>query len=256
MKITKKELKELINEEASKYVRTELLKERKEKIQRAIDKINEGEDITEEEMNELFGNVGAGLKSVGKMIGGKAKEVAGKVSDATKAATEKAGEAVKSAAGEVKQAYQSGVDKAKYEKAKKEIYQIAKEIALLRGKAKESEAKLQDRYSKLTGGKPFKSAVHNPVMAEGKVVWVEEKLLDENTVITEGHNYTANLGRADNERVEKLLSVLPKEAKNSIEQLTDKVVEALKGVEGIGEMDPTTRDIAVLIGNIAYDKMG
>tara|TARA_Y100000389_G_C17256729_1_gene410896 strand:+ start:78 stop:608 length:531 start_codon:yes stop_codon:yes gene_type:complete len=175
MKITKKELKELINEEASKYVRTQILKERKEKIQKAIDKINEGEDITEEEMNELFGNVGAGLKSVGKMIGGKAKEVAGKVSSATKDATAKAGEVIKSAAGDAKQAYQSGVDKAKYEKAKKEIYQIAKEIALLRGKSKESEAKLQDRYSKLTGGKPFKSSVHNPVMAEGKVIWIEKK---------------------------------------------------------------------------------
>jgi methionyl-tRNA synthetase len=255
MKITKKELKELINEEASKYVRTELLKERKEKIQKAINKINEGEDITEEEMNELFGSVGAGLKSVGKMIGGKAKDVAGKVSDATKAATEKAGEAVKSAAGEVKQAYQSGVDKAKYEKAKKEIYQIAKEIALLRGKSKESEAKLQDRYSKLTGGKPFKSAVHNPVMAEGKVIWVEKELLDENTVFTEGTDYTANLGRADNEKVDKLMSVLPEEAKNAIRQVADKVTEALRGVEGIMEIDPTIRDTSVLIGSIAYDKL-
>jgi methionyl-tRNA synthetase len=175
MKITKKELKELISEEASRYVRTELLKERKEKIQRAIDKINEGEDITEEEMNELFGNVGAGLKSVGKMIGGKAKEVAGKVSDATKAATAKAGEAVKSAAGEVKQAYQSGVDKAKYEKAQKEIAQIAQQIKTLRQKAKDDVSKLQDRYSQLTGGKPFKGAVHNPVMSEGRVIWVEKK---------------------------------------------------------------------------------
>lgn len=175
MKITKQELKEIIKEEASRYVKIKNLEDRKQRLSEAISKIDNGEDISEEELNELFGNVGAGLKSVGSMIGGKAKEVAGKVSDATKAATEKAGEAVKSAAGEVKQAYQSGVDKAKYEKAKKEIYQIAKEIALLRGKAKESEAKLQDRYSKLTGGKPFKSAVHNPVMSEGKVIWVDDK---------------------------------------------------------------------------------
>ena len=84
---------------------------------------------------------------------------------------------------------------------------------------------------------------------------VDKRLLGENTVITEGNDYTANLGRADNEKVDKLMSVLPEDAKNAIGQLTDKVVEALKGVEGIGEVDPSIRDIAVLMGSIAYDKM-
>jgi len=52
------------------------------------------------------------------------------------------------------------------------------------------------------------------------------------------------------------MSVLPEDTKNAIGQLTDKVWEALKGMEGIGEIDPSTRDIVVLMGSIAYTKMG
>jgi glutamine synthetase type III len=96
-------------------------------------------------------------------------------------------------------------------------------------------------------------------MKRDKIKNIEEankRLLGENKIITEANDYTSNLGRADNEKVDKLMSVLPEDAKNAIGQLTDKVVEALKGMEGIGEIDPSTRDIAVLMGSIAYRKMG
>ena len=171
MKITKSQLKEIIKEEASKYVYSKSLIEKRETIKEAISKINEGEDISEEELQELFGSMGAGLKSVGKMIGGKAKEAAGKVTDAAKEVAGKATDAVQKAAGDVKQAYQSGVDKAKYEKAQKEIANIAQQIQGLKQKMKNDEAQLQSKYAELTGGKPFKGAVHNPVMSEGKVIW-------------------------------------------------------------------------------------
>lgn len=175
MKITRQELKEIISEEASKYIKSQSLNERREKLKEAISKINEGQDISEEELQELFGSMGAGLKSVGKMIGGKAKEAAGKVSDAAKDAAEKAKDAVSKAAGDVKQAYKDGADKAKYEKAQKEISAIASQIQGLKKKMKDDESQLQAKYAELTGGKPFKGAVHNPVMSEGKVVWVEKK---------------------------------------------------------------------------------
>jgi len=175
MKITRKELKAIISEEASKYIKTQSLKEKKAKLTEAISRINEGEDISEEELQELFGSMGAGLKSVGKMIGGKAKEAAGKVTDAAKEAAGKATDAVQKAAGDVKQAYKTGADKAKYEKAQKEISAIASQIQGLKQKMKNDESQLQAKYSELTGGKPFKGAVHNPVMSEGKVVWVEKK---------------------------------------------------------------------------------
>ena len=55
------------------------------------------------------------------------------------------------------------------------------------------------------------------------------------------------------EKVEDVPTI--EETKNAIGQLTIKVNETLKGVEGIHEVDSTIRDIAVLIGSIAYDKL-
>jgi len=175
MKITKKELKAIISEEASKYIKAQSLKDKRNKLTEAISRINEGEDISEEELQELFGSMGAGLKNVGKMIGGKAKEAAGKVADAAKGAASQAKDVVGKAAGDVKQAYTDGANKAKYEKAQKEISNIAQQIQGLKQKMKSDESQLQAKYSELTGGKPFKGAVHNPIMSEGKVVWVEKK---------------------------------------------------------------------------------
>jgi hypothetical protein len=175
MKITRKELKAIISEEASKYIKTQSLKEKKAKLTEAISRINEGEDISEEELQELFGSIGAGLKGVGKMIGGKAKETAGKVADAAKDAAGQAKDAVNKAAGDVKKAYTDASDKAKFEKAQKEIANIASQIQGLKKKMQSDESQLQAKYSELTGGKPFKGAVHNPVMSEGKIYWVESK---------------------------------------------------------------------------------
>lgn len=165
MKITKSELKQIIKEEAQRYVEMNNLRTRKARLQEAIDRLNEGEDIDESEMNELFGSFGAGMKSVGQMIGGKAKEVAGK-----------AGEAIKKGAEDVKQAYQTGADKAKYDKAQKQLADIAAKINGLKKKMEADTAELQKQYAALTGGKPYKGgAIHSPVMAEGIVEWVLEE---------------------------------------------------------------------------------
>lgn len=161
MKITKSELRQIIKEEAQRYVEIDNLRTRKARLQEAIDRLNEGEDMTAEELEEISWG---GLKSVGQMIGGKAKEVAGK-----------AGEAIKKGAEDIKQAYQTGADKAKYEKAQAQLADIAAKINGLKKKMEADTAELQKQYAALTGGKPYKGgAIHSPVMAEGIVEWVLE----------------------------------------------------------------------------------
>lgn len=162
MKITKSELKQIIKEEAQRYVEIDNLRARKARLQEAIDRLNEGEDVTAEELEEISW---AGLKSAGKAIG-----------DKVKGAASKAGEAVKQGAQDVKQAYQAGADKAKYEKAQAQLSDIATKINGLRKKMEADTAELQKQYAALTGGKPYKGgAIHKPVMAEGIVEWVLEE---------------------------------------------------------------------------------
>jgi len=159
MKLTKSELKQIIKEEAQNFIKHQQLKERKETIENALRKLEEGYDVTPEELDEISWG---GIKGAFGAIGGKAKD----------AATQ-AGAAIKKGAEDVKQAYQTGADKAKYEKSQKELASIAQKIMQLRKASKEQIEQLQQQYSTLTGGKPFKGAVHNPVMNEGIVEWVD-----------------------------------------------------------------------------------
>lgn len=159
MKITKSELKQIIKEEAQNFIKHQQLQERKRTIEDILKKLEEGYDVTQEELDEI--SLG-GLRSVGKMVGDKFKK-----------ATSKAGDAIKKGAEDVRQAYKTGADEAKYEKAKKELATIAQKIMQLRKANKEQIDQLQQQYSALTGGKPFKGAVHNPVINEGIVEWVD-----------------------------------------------------------------------------------
>lgn len=162
MKITKSELKQIIKEEAKRYVEIDNLRTRKARLQEAIDRLNEGEDVTAEELEEISW---AGLKSAAGAIGGKVKDAAGK-----------AGETIKKGAQDVKQAYQAGADKAKYEKAQAQLSDIATKINGLRKKMEADTAELQKQYAALTGGKPYKGgAIHKPVMSEGILEWVLEE---------------------------------------------------------------------------------
>ena len=79
---------------------------------------------------------------------------------------------------------------------------------------------------------------------------------EDKKVMTEGSDYTSNLGRADNEKVGKIIEALPENVVSAIGNMTDKIGEGLKGMEGMGDIDPSTRDIAVAIGSIAYTRMG
>lgn len=171
MKINKSDLKQIIKEEATRFFKVQNLKGRKEKLEEAIQILSEGGELSEEQINELFGKFGAGLKSVGKMIGGKAKEVAGQAGQAIQKGAEKVGQAVEKGASDVKQAYKTGVDAKKMEDAKKQMVDIAQKISGLNKKYKLDKQTLQKQYANLTGGKVFKGAVSKndvPVLAEGK----------------------------------------------------------------------------------------
>jgi hypothetical protein len=159
MKLTQSELRQIIKEEAQNFIKHQQLQERKRTIEIALRKLEEGYDVTQEDLDEIsFG----GLRAAAGAIGGKIK-----------GAANQAGAAIKKGADDVKQAYQTGADKAKYEKSQKELAAIAQKIMQLRKTSKEQIDQLQQQYSSLTGGKPFKGAVHNPVMNEGIVEWVD-----------------------------------------------------------------------------------
>jgi septation ring formation regulator EzrA len=162
MKITKSELQQIIKEEAQRYVEMENLKKRQIKLQEAITRLNEDESLTEEELAEIsFGGLKSAFGKVGEKIGGAAKA---------------AGAAVKKGAEDVKQAYQAGAEKEKYEKSQKQISDIASKINVIRKKMEADTAQLQQQYASLTGGKPYKGgAVHKPIMAEGRVIWVSDR---------------------------------------------------------------------------------
>lgn len=159
MKLTQSELKQIIKEEAQNFIKRQQLQERKKTIENALQKLEEGYDVNQEELDEISWG---GIKGAASAIGGKIK-----------GAANQAGAAIKKGADDVKQAYQTGADKAKYEKSKKELATIAQKIMQLRKSSKEQIDQLQQQYSTLTGGKPFKGAVHNPVMNEGVVEWVD-----------------------------------------------------------------------------------
>lgn len=159
MKLTKSELKQIIKEEAQNFIKHQQLQERKKTIENTLQKLEEGYDMTQEELDEISWG---GIKGAASAIGGKIK-----------GAVNQAGSAIKKGAEDVKQAYQTGADKAKYEKAQKELATIAQKIMQLKKSNKEQINQLQQQYSTLTGGKPFKGAVHNPVMNEGIVEWVD-----------------------------------------------------------------------------------
>jgi vacuolar-type H+-ATPase subunit E/Vma4 len=159
MRITKNELAQIIKEEAQNFIKHQQLQERKKTIESALKKLEEGYDLKQEELDEIsFKGIGSAAKAIGGKIKGAANQ---------------AGAAIKKGTDDIKQAYKTGADKAKYEKSQKELAAIAQKIIQLRKTSKEQIDQLQQQYSALTGGKPFKGAVHNPVMNEGVVKWVD-----------------------------------------------------------------------------------
>lgn len=170
MKLTQSELKQIIKEEAQNFIKNKQLQERKRIVESALRKLEEGNDLTQEELDEIsFG----GLRAAAGAIGGKIKGAVNQAGSAIKKGADQAGAAIKKGADDVKQAYKTGADKAKYEKSQAELAKIAEKIVQLRKTSKEQIQQLQQQYSALTGGKAFKGAVHNPVMSEGFIYWID-----------------------------------------------------------------------------------
>jgi hypothetical protein len=152
MKITKNELTQIIKEEAKRYVEKQNLIAKKIKIEETLKRLNEGVEMTQEELDEIsWGGLKGAFSKVGEKISG---------------AAQSAGEKIKQGAQDVKQAYQAGAEKEKYEKAQKQIVDIATKINGLKKKMEADSAQLQQQYAALTGGNTYKGgAVHKPVFA-------------------------------------------------------------------------------------------
>jgi hypothetical protein len=72
-------------------------------------------------------------------------------------------------------------------------------------------------------------------------------------IIKEETNYTANLGRANNQEVSKIIPIIKQIAGNDIKNIISKLESQVKA----GKMEDTdTRNIATAIGSIAYTMMG
>jgi hypothetical protein len=80
----------------------------------------------------------------------------------------------------------------------------------------------------------------------------DSQVSDYNPSKGRGHSYKENLGRANNEEVYKILPELENTVGKDIEVLVSKLEEQIKS----GKIkDTDTRNIAVAIGHIAYEKM-
>jgi hypothetical protein len=80
----------------------------------------------------------------------------------------------------------------------------------------------------------------------------DSQVSDYNPSKGRGHSYKENLGRANNEEVYKILPELENTVGKDIEVLVSKLKEQVKS----GKIkDTDTRNIAVAIGHIAYEKM-
>ena len=80
----------------------------------------------------------------------------------------------------------------------------------------------------------------------------DSQVSDYNPSKGRGHSYKENLGRANNEEVYRILPELENTVGKDIEILVSKIEEQIKS----GKIkDTDTRNIAVAIGHIAYEKM-
>jgi hypothetical protein len=175
MKITKKELVELIREGVEKKQKEELLKESKSKIENAIKRLDEGEVLSEEEIEELW----AGLKGVGQMLKKKAGDAAQSLQQKAQDFGGQVKQKAQAAGQQVKQAYQGAEREAAYKKAQDQMASIAQQLKDFDKQVAAKKKSLQQQYMKLSGGKPFKGAVHNPVLSESLS---EEKYITSNGI--------------------------------------------------------------------------
>lgn len=80
----------------------------------------------------------------------------------------------------------------------------------------------------------------------------DSQVSDYNPSKGRGHSYKENLGRANNEEVYKILPELENTVGKDIEVLVSKLEEQIKS----GKIkDTDTRNFALAIGHIAYEKM-
>jgi len=155
-------LNTLIKESFEQIHKTNLLKEEKSVIENILKQIDENENLSEEELNELLG----GLKKVGQMFGQKAQAAGEKVKQKVQGVGQQIKQKAQDAGQQIKQTYQAGEKEAKLAKAKEQIATIANQISNIDRQAAVQKQSLQQQYAQLSGGKPFSGAVHNPVLAE------------------------------------------------------------------------------------------
>ena len=79
-----------------------------------------------------------------------------------------------------------------------------------------------------------------------------ENKMTRNSRLNEATNYPANLGRANNENVTKLIPLIQADINGDIKSAVDKVSKIIEE-KGMGDM--SIRDVSVAIGSIVYDML-
>jgi hypothetical protein len=79
-----------------------------------------------------------------------------------------------------------------------------------------------------------------------------ENKMTRNSQLNEATNYPANLGRANNENVTKLIPLIQADINGDIKSVVDKVSKIMEE-KGMGDM--SIRDVSVAIGSIVYDML-
>jgi hypothetical protein len=103
-KINNSGLAKLVQEHVAAINRIDEMESQLERVDSLIERFESGEEISEEELNELMGGLGA----LGKWGAQKAKSALGSAGNAIGQAASSAGNAIGQAAGDAKQQYQKG----------------------------------------------------------------------------------------------------------------------------------------------------
>lgn len=154
-------LKKIVQEHINAERKLEQLQEQEEKINNFLERYEEGEELSEEEINELMG----GLSALGKWGKQKAAGAATRAANNVKAAAGKAYGAAQKFAGDAAQQYQKGQRAAAINKQRKKVdkqqaantktvQKIAEKGNRINQIIKQHQAELnalKQQYKKLTG---------------------------------------------------------------------------------------------------------
>lgn len=160
-KINTVELGKIVQEQTEAMSRVEEMNLQLEKVNSLLERFDNGEEISEEELNELVGGLGA----VGKWSSARVRDALGAAGKAVGKAVGGAGKALNKAAGDVKKQYDMGqrahaINKQKIAKDKEQeennqkvqnLVQKGKQLKGVIKKCEDTLVRVAKEYERLTG---------------------------------------------------------------------------------------------------------